>query len=76
MLNYREYARVADLCRGANLVKYALGQMSQGDESWKVCVLTDVQKNVDDMSRTREGVGGITRAKANVGGITRVKKGE
>lgn len=52
MLNYKEYAKRADLERGKALIGYVIHE-SYADEDWKKKVLEDVEKNI----------GGITRVK-------------
>lgn len=66
MLNYREYARIADYSGAAKLIERAVSRLPQADEDWRNRTIANVKENV----------GGITRVKTNVGGITRVKGGD
>ena len=56
MLNYKEYAKVADCKRTAALIEYAANTMPQASKDWKNRVLTETKKNM----------GGITRVKKSV----------
>ncbi len=55
MLNYKEYAKRADLSRAKALIGYAVYSMPQADKEWKKKVLEDVEKNVNDMTRSKKG---------------------
>jgi len=53
MLDYKEYARVADYKGAAALIDRA-ARTSQASEDWKNRVLTDV-KNVGGITRVKKG---------------------